>query len=129
MKVWLEAWEWECCGDPFAVGATVNWNLTPVDDAGKASFTELFAAEIGPAITHMEGHHGATPLPPPQRVRVEAIHAVYWDRAPLPGEDSRTVYPVPGSARLQPREVGDPWSEPDADRERFEGYLVDVTKL
>ncbi len=29
VRVWLEGWQWGCCGDDFAVGDTVTWRLGP----------------------------------------------------------------------------------------------------
>ena len=27
LLVWVDAWQMQCCGDPFAVGSSVEWTL------------------------------------------------------------------------------------------------------
>lgn len=31
VPVWVDSWQYECCGDPFAVGDRVRWTLRPAD--------------------------------------------------------------------------------------------------
>lgn len=37
VPVWVEAWQYQCCGDDFAVGETVRWALVRADSSHLAS--------------------------------------------------------------------------------------------
>lgn len=129
MRVWLADWEWQCCGEPFAVGDDVEWILVEADDAARASFGKTLGPEIGQSITHWETHHqdddeerlAAT------RACVESITAVYWRYAPRTGADERVLHPVAGTGVFEPRTGADGW-EPESDAgPSFAGYIVDLS--
>jgi hypothetical protein len=126
VKVILEGWEWQCCGQPFAVGSEVAWNIRPLAAEARAFVAEPLGDAVAHAITHEETHHGDEPLPAPVRARIEAIWLVKWDRAPRPGDASRVHYPVPGTGVVEALSAVD-GSETEDDR--FEGYLVDLQLL
>jgi hypothetical protein len=54
--------------------------------------------------------------------RITAVHCRY---ASAPGQDTRTLYPVPGSAALRELESADGWT-PDYEDLQFVGYLVQL---
>jgi hypothetical protein len=58
--VWLDEWQWACCGEPFSVGTPVRWNLETVspDHRVTAKLTSLLSAEVADRVTHVEDHHG-----------------------------------------------------------------------
>jgi hypothetical protein len=131
MKIWLEDWEWQCCGEPFAVGSEVEWGLMPLSSEDRLFLIEPLGAETVDGLTHVETHHedARDPVQPVRvRARVEAISAVYWARAPHSGDDERVLYPVSGTAVLESRETADGW-EPEHDALRFEGYIVELRPL
>ncbi len=131
MRVWLENWEWQCCGEPFALGSEVLWDLVPADDEFRSWLgTPLGAAVVG-SITHYETHHGngKDVNPTSTRGRVDSIDAVYWQLAPRPGGDPRVLYPVAGTGALESRERAD-GREPETDGgPSFGGYIVDFMPL
>jgi hypothetical protein len=131
VRVWLEDWEWKCCGEPFALGAKVEWGLLPVSDDSRAYLGEPLGAEVVGGITHCETHHeGDDDEPPvPTRGRVESITAAYWYVAPRPGGDQRVHYPVAGSAILEERDKADGWEPEIEGGPRFEGYIVELAPL
>lgn len=75
-RVWLETWEWACCGDPFGVGDEVD--LLVDTRTPTATFVENSGVALAATIDAIESHHPETPDVPENRVRgrVRAIHAV-----------------------------------------------------
>jgi hypothetical protein len=126
VKVILGGWEWQCCGEPFAVGSEVVWNIRAVSAEARAFLAKPLGDPVADAITHEETHHGPDALPPPVRARVEAIWLVKWDIAPRPGDDSGMHYPVPGTGVIEALSAVDRSKTGD---DRFEGYLVDLQPL
>jgi len=129
VNVWVEHWELQCCGDPFAVGDEVEWGLVPAspDDV----LTDGLGAETAALVTHYETHHQSPddePQPVPTRGRVKSITAAYWRVGPRPGGSERALYPVPGTAVLEDRERADGW-EPKLETLVFEGYIVELTPV
>lgn len=55
VRVWLEPWQWGCCGDEFGVGDTVSWRLGPAGDR----YDDQFALGLDPALApdYFEDHH------------------------------------------------------------------------
>jgi hypothetical protein len=129
VRVWIEDWEWQCCGEPFAVGDEIEWGLLP--DGDRSYLTRPLGAEVANAITHFETHHQAEDdeQPTATRGRVESIEAAYWHLAPRPGEDPRVLYPVEETGVLASRVTADGWEPERADGRTFEGYIVTLTPL
>lgn len=67
LTVWVDDWQLQCCGDPFAIGDEVAWSLT-------TPHLEWLTSVLGPqraaAITHAEEHHGRSEDAVPTRGRV-----------------------------------------------------------
>lgn len=74
-RVWLEPWEWGCCGEPFAVGDVVTFQVHP--GAG-AWITELAGSAFAASVDARESHHDDRG---PERLHgtVLAIEAVGMD--------------------------------------------------
>jgi hypothetical protein len=51
-RVWLEGWEWERCGEPFAVGSEVEWDLVPMTVEGVSWLGEPLSMDTASGITH-----------------------------------------------------------------------------
>lgn len=112
--VWVDAWQQQCCGEPFSVGSRVGWTLRDLPRG--RFFEDVAGAEIARRITHAEEHHGAVPEDTPVvqgTVReILAIHAsLVRERDWTPGE-SRAVAAADG------------WDEVDG--LSFNGYVVDL---
>ena len=129
MRVWLDSWEWQCCGERFAVGSVVDWALTPISAEATSFLAKPLGADVVDGISHYEGHHPDEDEPARTltRGRVESIKAVYWGLDRRPGE--APVYdPRPLSAVYESRDSAD-GSDPD-EREgglRFSGYIVELS--
>jgi hypothetical protein len=96
--VWVSSWQMECCGEPFAVGDRVEWEL---DEQPDVDWMEAaLGAGLAARVTHAEDHHPqADDGFPPRAGRVMGIKRAWGAYAPrVPGD--RTRYPVPGSEEL-----------------------------
>ena len=123
LTVWLDAWQRQCCGEPFKVGSRVTWSLA---DATDDEFSRHVLPQGGPRISHREESHGNLPEGAPQTTgAVRAIRVVTCRYAPPNGSDGRTLYPVAGSAELTVTWSADGW-EPEVDGRRFVGYVVEI---
>lgn len=123
MCVWVDGWQMQCCGDPFAVGSEVRWTLIPPDH-------DWFRVLLGNVeVDAVEEHHGGEKKGQQVTVgAVSSIDAVYVKRAPVPNGSSTVLYPVEGTSQLLSRTSVTGW-EGDSDGVlglRFEGYLVDL---
>jgi hypothetical protein len=123
MRVWVEFWQMQCCGEPFRRGDRVAWTVRATD----ADWLEvMLGTRMQPGVDAVEDHHGGVPEgTAPTRGTVTRIAAVHCRYAPRPGSDSRTSYPVPGSGVLTYLESADGWTA-DRGAERFAGYLVEL---
>jgi hypothetical protein len=72
-RVWLTRWEWECCGDAFAVGDDVDFGIATRDVASHLSET-LGPALVG-TVDAIESHHEEE-FADRVRGRVTAVHRV-----------------------------------------------------
>ena len=126
LRVWVDAWQLQCCGVPFAVGDTVRWTLVErlYDDVlhdrrGRREVVRL---------AHAEDHHVDAPEDAPvTEGRVRRVLSVTYERTPLPGQRG-TFGPRAGSGRVQERRRADGW-ESDLrtdDARYFTGYVVDL---
>lgn len=140
VPVWMDYWQYECCGDPFAVGDRVHWTLQPadleflapplgallpdwraddlplirVDDPTVVGRGDL-AVVLAPGRSHRVGllaedHHGAMPEGAPATTGTVATIRVVRWRS--------DGLPVPGSAELE--------YVAEADRPGGEGFLVEL---
>jgi hypothetical protein len=120
--VWIDDWQQQCCGQPFAVGSRVSWTLIAPD-------AEWLAGVLGPdlstSITHAEEHHGLPGDATATAGTVRSIRAVRCRYARRPGADSRMHHPVPGSTAVTSIDTADGW-EREQDDLRFVGYLVEL---
>lgn len=112
--VWVDAWQLQCCGEPFAVGSRVGWTLR--DIARGRIFEDVAGAEVSDRITHAEEHHGGVsedaPVVNGTVRRIQAIHARFVrEREWVPGE-ARDVTSADGSDEVAGLS--------------FNGYVVDL---
>lgn len=119
MTVWVDDWQMQCCGTPFAVGDDVSWTVHEPD---RDFFAELFGSQDAVGIDAAEEHH--VPGPEAWTVmggRVTGIDAVHCRYAVHDSDGS--LRPVPGSARRTPVSSADGWNAAQGEH-RFVGYLV-----
>jgi hypothetical protein len=121
LTVWVDDWQMQCCGEPFAVGSKVSWTLRDTD-------AEWLATVLGPDATMKvdaaEEHHGGAPDDAPVvEGLVRSIAAVHCRYAPRPGENPRMFHPVPGSGLVTEVSSADGWTRGQNGLE-FAGYIV-----
>lgn len=54
-RVWLSTWEWECCGDPFAVGDRIDFGIASREP--DEWFTQTLGVDVARTIDAVESHH------------------------------------------------------------------------
>lgn len=110
-RVWLEKWEWACCGDPFAVGDEVDFGIqsrTP-----HPSMDELLGSELFDTVDAIESHHESE-FTDRVRGRVAAAHLVTYEieerktlRRPGHGAPMDAAMPTDGEEwPMNRREIG-----------------------
>lgn len=116
-RVWLDAMEWACCGDPFAVGDEVDFVIegrTPSD-----GFVRYLGAELAATVDAFEARHPEHPTDDRVRGRVSGVQIVVHesvDRFVL----RRPGYGAPPDAEM-PAE-GEFW--PFSGRDLGNGFLI-----
>lgn len=72
-RVWLTCWEWECCGEAFAVGDEIDFGIASrITDAYLA---DMLGPELVATVDAIESHHEEE-FPDRVRGRVLAVQAV-----------------------------------------------------
>lgn len=118
--VWVDDWQMQCCGEPFAEGSDVEWTVVPVTDT--SWYAEILVPDVAASITDREDHHSERRDLVTVRGVVRSIDAVfcrYRVRA-------RVAVPIAGSGVLVSRRSVDGW-EDDSTSEpprTFVGYVV-----
>lgn len=121
--VWVQAWQMQCCGDPFAVGDDVDWTLD--DQPDKEWLKAALGADAAARVTYSEESHGGlSDDAPTTRGRVLTIRTAHGRYTATPS-GGRTLYPVPGSGLLTGANSVD-GSESDISESRLNGYLVEL---
>jgi uncharacterized protein DUF6578 len=127
--VWVE--ELACCGEPFAVGSTVTWDLHSIDAGERRFLTSVFGADIGANFTDGYERHGGSgedsPVRPVAGI-VRSIGATTWRIHPLaddsPETDALGLYALPGSVRIVAQSAADSLDRVEGG-ECF-GYIVEL---
>lgn len=119
----MDAWQLQCCGEPFKVGSRIRWTLTADHDL--RFLADVLGDEVSARVTHREDHHGGVPedtLPVEGVVRsilaVGSRDGVRPDRhgGVSPRRGTGTVTSVT-SARGQ---------DPDRPGARLVGYVIEL---
>ena len=118
-------WQMQCCGEPFSVGATVEWTLAPVGD--RSAIALAMAPELAETVTHQEDHHGLLlPENAPRTVgTVRSIRAVHGRYGRAQGQ-AKCLSPLRESATATLVSSADGWEAADQDGARFVGYLIEL---
>ncbi|MGC1287738.1 MAG: DUF6578 domain-containing protein [Streptosporangiaceae bacterium] len=122
LTVWVDGWQMQCCGEPFAVGSDISWTLGDAD----ADWLEAVLGAKATEVDSAEEHHGALAGDAPKTAAtVSSISAVHCRYAHDPSGDSKILYPVRDSAVLTELPAADGWT-PDRGDLQFTGYLVEL---
>jgi hypothetical protein len=79
--VFVESWQHECCGEPFAVGDEVSWPLRGAAVEGD-HLGRLLGAEVSRQLTAEVDRHSEDAEP--VRLRVVAVRAAFCEDEPVP---------------------------------------------
>ncbi|GAA0224141.1 DUF6578 domain-containing protein [Cryptosporangium japonicum] len=121
ISVWVDDWQMQCCGEPFAVGHEVSWTLKDTDGTWLEA---ILGAGSNMHVDKAEEHHGGGPDGvAPVTGTVTSIHAAYWRSAPQPDGDPKQLYPVPGSGVVTAIHFAN-GRTPDRSELKFAGYIV-----
>ncbi len=124
ITVWVQDWQMQCCGEPFAVGDEVAWTLRGMDSEW---LEEVLDADVARGVNAAEEHHGGVgedaEVTVGTVVSIEAVHCRY---APRPDGHERMFHPVPGSGAVSAVDSADGWT-PDRGDLTFVGYMVRLT--
>ena len=121
VTVWMDDWQFDCCGEPFGIGSEVSWTIGP---ANSDLLTDMLGTDTGVAIDAFEDHH-STGLPegtPPTRGTVLAIKGAYCRFERRNGNDP-TNYLVDESGILVPLTRAKRFQEARGEL-RFMGYVI-----
>lgn len=123
VTVWLDAWQVQCCGEPFAVGSDVAWTLR--DDVDRDWLGAVLGDALAASVDRAEEHHGQLPQDhPPTHGAVRRVRAARCRYVPV-AAGSQQRCPAPGSVRLADVDRADGWEREDGEVV-FAGYLVDL---
>ena len=125
LRVWVDGWQMQCCGEPFTVGSQVSWTLGDVDRDWLGTVLGARAAGVDAAGDH---HGGSSGEAPETAAIVSGISVVHCRYAPAPGGDAKVLYPVRDSAVVTELSSADGWT-PDRGDLQFAGYLVDLVTV
>jgi hypothetical protein len=124
ITVWVDAWQLQCCGVPFAVGQEISWRLS--EDVDTDWLTSVLGTEAAQAIRFSYEHHGRlledTPHTRGKVLQIKAAHSRY---APAVGGNGSPLHPVSGSGHLAAVDSADGWAA-EARNMHFNGYIVDL---
>jgi hypothetical protein len=124
--VWVE--ELDCCGEPFALGSTVTWELHSVDDGERGFLRAVFGEDIAARITDGYERHGAYEPTTDVVGVVRRIEAVSWQIDPLaddsPETDALGLYAKPGSLVIEARATAEAFDRVGG--RSCLGYIVDL---
>ncbi|MEU6545677.1 DUF6578 domain-containing protein [Streptomyces sp. NPDC046859] len=97
VTIWIDDGQLQCCGEGFAPGDVVSWNLLEV---GPEDFADVVGGDRAAEIDFREEHHGDGD-PPPTRLKVltvTEVHCRYAASSPLT-DMSVCRSKAPGGAR------------------------------
>ena len=126
LRVWVEQWQHECCGEPFAVGDAVSWPVVPLGPVGQDGLVRL----LGEGIAHQVGwsverHDEAATL---VNGLVASIFCVFCDLELVSdAPDSPFSRTASGTATLHDRNRST--RHEHNEQRHWAGYLVHMTEL
>ena len=116
-RVWVDAWQMQCCGVPFAVRDDVTWTVVPELDHDY--LTAVLGTEAAESVTDAEEHHADVGRLPTLVGTVARLVAVSCRLNP-------SGAPVPGTADIEDLDRADPWHKPRNGSGRLIAFVVDV---
>jgi hypothetical protein len=89
LTVFVERWQLDCCGEPFAVGSQVSWTLRRGSDADRPWLTAVLGEELAATVDGSEEHHGGvredTPRTTGTVTWIGEVRCRRFEGRPVPG--------------------------------------------
>ncbi|WP_182481490.1 DUF6578 domain-containing protein [Nocardioides immobilis] len=117
--VWVDAYEVQCCGEPFTVGLNVTWPMS--GQLNIAAFMELTGADTAASVSMAVDRHA-------RRAEDTVDHTGTVTRIERYRCRHAQGHVVPGTVEVRPIFEADGW-EPEEDGVDFVGYLVTLTDI
>ncbi|GAA0221593.1 DUF6578 domain-containing protein [Cryptosporangium japonicum] len=93
--IWVDGWQQQCCGAPFAVGSAVEWTLRAFDGEWlRGLLGDRGHVPVDGAEEHHDGVHQETPITLGVVAAIEAVHcrlSAGSPREPVPGTGTRSA--------------------------------------
>lgn len=129
VRVWVDEWQFACCGAPFAVGSVVEWTVRPAANA--AALSTVADGDTARSVDGYEERHGGDPDDPADAENLSLVTGVvlgiwasYHHHAPAPPRKGK-YRPVSETDRLVP--LPDTYGEnPGINGMDLHGYVVDL---
>jgi isopentenyldiphosphate isomerase len=116
---WVDDWQMQCCGHPFAIGSAVSWTIRDADH-------DWLVAVLGPSaaatVDAAEEHHGGDTERTVDGM-VMSIAAVHCRYEPAANGDPKVLHAVAWTGTLTQLDAADGWT-PGHNDLKFVGYLV-----
>ena len=125
LRVWIEQWQHECCGEAFAVGDVVSWPVVPLGPYGLDGLVRLLGKGLaGQVRWYIERHDEAAAF---VGGRVASVFCVFCDLELVSDErESPHSRTAPGTTTLHERDRS---TRHEHDELRhWAGYLVHLTE-
>jgi hypothetical protein len=119
-RVWLEAWQVQCCGTSFGIGSRVAWQVG--SRRGDAFVRRVLGDDLASSIDYVEDHHGQIDEPIELRGDVMTITAAFCRFGP---SAEGNMVPLTGTTRTEARSAVDREDEAPGGM-LLVGYVVDV---
>ncbi|GLY29489.1 DUF6578 domain-containing protein [Kineosporia sp. NBRC 101731] len=118
--VWVDSWQFQCCGEVFRTGDDVRWDVLATPE-GIGGVDDRLSADRARRIHFQEEHHGGR-TDGVLTGTVAGIQVLTVGRVLR----ERTRETVPNSGRLRQVDRADPWEREQPDR-TFDGWIVELT--
>lgn len=117
--VWVQAYQVQSGGEPFAVGQDVTWPIS--QQLNRTALTEHVGAETAAQISMAVDRHALRPEDTADHTGIVTRIEAYRCR-------HAQGHVVPGTVETYPVVEADGW-EPEEDGSHFVGYLVTLTNI
>ncbi|MEV7371941.1 DUF6578 domain-containing protein [Streptomyces sp. NPDC090301] len=90
LRIWVDDWQMQCCGEGFAPGDVVSWALLEVDPE---DYADILGSEPAAEVDFREEHHGQEEGRAPTSMEVVSVVEVHCRYEVPPGATDKVNYP------------------------------------